>query len=101
MAEVAAEARLHKAPGFRVEGLTRQSQHFMDDRWDVGFTNVVILKALGLQAIKFIAWLLRPALGASSAAGTSALELWLGHAHYIVGHAICFLLVDVSRGTHH
>src|SRR5947209_12047106 len=48
----------------------------------------------------FPARLLPPALGARSAAGASALELRLRHAHHLLGDAVCFLLIRVARLTH-
>ena len=53
--------------------------------------------ALSLQALMFLARLLRLTLGAPSAAGASALELRLRHAHHLFGDAVCLLLIFVSR----
>ena len=68
----------------------------MDDGRCFNLSRVAGLNALGLQALGFLARLVRLTLGTPSSAGASALEPRLRHPHHLFGDAVCFLLVDVA-----
>jgi hypothetical protein len=93
------EARLEIGARRGIERLPRRTEYVVHDGRHLRLTDVAGCDALRLQARMFLARLLRLAFGATSTAAANALELWLRHAHYLVGDAVRFVLERVIDGA--
>ncbi len=92
-----AEARLHEGARHSFERLAGRAQDLMDGGRRFGLSWTASADGLQLQRPVFPSRLLPLRVGAGSLAGSLALELRFGHAHYLFGDLIGFLFEFVSR----